>query len=185
MAALSALVEAAPDAVPEDDVRRATSPRRTRDRRGSGHRADAHRPRAPLAPARDPVDVGPRWLGPRSARGRRPREAATAMARGRPGPPPPGAREPRRQRPAARRRRRRVEVRESDGELAVSDDGRASPPELDPFARGRFGTVRSTGSASVVRAVAEAHGGSLELESEPGRRGSTFRLVLPSAGGGR
>lgn len=37
---------------------------------------------------------------------------------------------------------------------------------------------------AVVRAVAEAHGGRVELESEPGR-GSTFRLVLPPAVAGR
>ena len=35
---------------------------------------------------------------------------------------------------------------------------------------------------AVVRAIAQAHGGEVEVESTPGR-GTTFRLVLPGASG--
>jgi two-component system sensor histidine kinase BaeS len=72
--------------------------------------------------------------------------------------------------------------------LAVSDTGEGIPPERQAavFEQGaRFADRPGEGlGLAVVRAVADAHGGSVELESEPGR-GSTFRLVLPPSGGGR
>ncbi|MDQ3611098.1 MAG: ATP-binding protein, partial [Actinomycetota bacterium] len=44
---------------------------------------------------------------------------------------------------------------------------------------------RSDGSGlglSIVQAIAEAHGGRVELDSRPGH-GSTFTLVVPAAAG--
>lgn len=68
--------------------------------------------------------------------------------------------------------------------VEVSDDGPGVPPGLDPFARG-VGTAGSTGYGLwLARAVAEAHGGTLELL--PGEaRGARFRLVLPLASADR
>ena len=70
--------------------------------------------------------------------------------------------------------------------LWVSDDGIGIPSEdqeriFERFARGRNGRRRSQGAGlglSIVRAIAEAHHGRVELTSSPGR-GSTFTLVLP------
>jgi two-component system OmpR family sensor kinase len=70
--------------------------------------------------------------------------------------------------------------------LWVSDDGIGIPSEdqeriFERFARGRNGRRRSQGAGlglSIVRAIAEAHHGRVELASSPGR-GSTFTLVLP------
>jgi signal transduction histidine kinase len=72
--------------------------------------------------------------------------------------------------------------------LWVSDTG----PGVDPaertaiferFARGRRGRNRSDGGAglglAIVRAIAEAHGGRVELRSAPGR-GATFTLAFPA-----
>ncbi|HEX5267865.1 MAG TPA: HAMP domain-containing sensor histidine kinase, partial [Acidimicrobiales bacterium] len=70
--------------------------------------------------------------------------------------------------------------------LWVSDDGIGIAPDdqtrvFERFARGRNGRRRSQGAGlglSIVRAIAEAHHGRVELISSPGR-GSTFTLVLP------
>ena len=70
--------------------------------------------------------------------------------------------------------------------LWVSDTGTGIAYEdqtriFERFARGRNERRRSQGAGlglSIVRAIAEAHGGRVELESTPGR-GATFRLVLP------
>lgn len=83
---------------------------------------------------------------------------------------------------------RRVELEvgvRADGVVVdVSDDGPGVAPGLDPFARG-VGTAGSTGYGLwLARAVAEAHGGSLELVDD-GAAGARFRLALPSASGGR
>ena len=64
--------------------------------------------------------------------------------------------------------------------------GRESPkPDreriFERFARGAGGR-RSEGAGlglAIVRAIAEAHGGSVELESAPGR-GATFILTIPT-----
>ena len=77
-----------------------------------------------------------------------------------------------------------------EARLWVRDTGPGIPPGLEErvferFARGRE-TPRSTSSGlglSIVRAIADAHGGRVELLSEP-ERGSTFTIVLPRNGEG-
>jgi signal transduction histidine kinase len=73
--------------------------------------------------------------------------------------------------------------------IEVSDEGPGIPPELraqifDRFVRGEGDRGGSTGGSglglSIVRAVAESHGGSVELaDSESG--GAHFTVRLPSA----
>ena len=74
-----------------------------------------------------------------------------------------------------------IGVGEEDGLVVVevTDDGPGLDPGLDPFAAGSSG-VGSTGIGLwLARAIALAHGGSLEAAGEgPGAR---FRLVLPPA----
>lgn len=86
----------------------------------------------------------------------------------------------------------RVEVaRDGDlGVLRVVDDGLGIPPDLrvrifDLFEQaGRDGT-RATGGLglglTIVRRLAELHGGSVDLVSEGARKGSTFVVRLPLA----
>lgn len=63
--------------------------------------------------------------------------------------------------------------------IFVSDDGPGVDPGIDPFRRGTT-TVGSSGLGLwLARAVAEAHGGTLELV--PGGPGARFRLALPSS----
>lgn len=75
--------------------------------------------------------------------------------------------------------------------IAVRDRGLGIPVHeqqevFNPFVRGAESTARrikGTGiGLAMVRQIAEAHGGEVCLESEPGR-GSQFRLVLPAGGG--
>jgi two-component system, OmpR family, sensor kinase len=70
--------------------------------------------------------------------------------------------------------------------LSVADTGPGLDPDLAPrvfdrFVRGGKGRARASGSTglglAITRAVAEAHGGRVELSSEPGR--TVFTLVLP------
>ena len=77
--------------------------------------------------------------------------------------------------------------------LAVADDGPGIAPEhrervFERFARIDEARSRDGGGAglglALARAAVEAHGGRIELESEPGQ-GSVFRVVLPAAGGDR
>ena len=79
-----------------------------------------------------------------------------------------------------------IEVRESDGAIvvAVSDDGPGVQPGLDPFARGASAAGSTGYGLWLGRAIAEAHGGSLDHvpDASPGAR---FRLSLPSSDGGR
>lgn len=80
-----------------------------------------------------------------------------------------------------------VEAREGWLVVSVVDRGEGIAPEDQArvFDAGVRLTAARPGSGiglAVVRAVAEAHGGRVELESAPGV-GSTFRLVLPSASG--
>lgn len=90
------------------------------------------------------------------------------------------------------RPRVRVSARTDRGEvrLAVEDRGLGiaaedRPHVFEPFYRGREAVARQIqGSGlglSLVRRIAEAHGGRVTFESEPGR-GSTFTLVLRAAG---
>lgn len=78
----------------------------------------------------------------------------------------------------------RAEIR-----IAVEDHGSGLEPDehrrvFEPFYRGRQAIARQVqGSGlglSLVRSIAEAHGGRVELESEPGR-GSTFTMSLPAS----
>ncbi len=70
-------------------------------------------------------------------------------------------------------------------EVSVADSGPGIPPEeqervFDKYYRSpRTAGIKGSGlGLAIVKAVAESHGGSVELESEEGR-GSTFRLLLP------
>jgi signal transduction histidine kinase len=79
-----------------------------------------------------------------------------------------------------------VSATQADGllRLAVTDRGEGIPGErlelvLEPGVRFADRPGQGIGLA-VARAIAEAHGGALELESAPGR-GSVFTLVLPLA----
>jgi signal transduction histidine kinase len=69
--------------------------------------------------------------------------------------------------------------------VMVRDTGQGIPPEVQPriferFYRGdQARTSRGVGlGLAMVRKVAELHGGTIEVESQPGE-GSTFRLILP------
>jgi two-component system OmpR family sensor kinase len=72
--------------------------------------------------------------------------------------------------------------------LWVADSGPGVPPDereriFDRFHRGGDGRRRSDGAGlglSIVRAIAEAHGGRVELDSREGA-GATFTLILPTA----
>jgi signal transduction histidine kinase len=70
--------------------------------------------------------------------------------------------------------------------LVVEDDGPGIPPELgehvfDRFVRsGRDGGRGSGLGLSIVRAVAESHGGSVRLEPSSGGRGARFVVLLPA-----
>jgi signal transduction histidine kinase len=73
-------------------------------------------------------------------------------------------------------------------ELAVEDDGVGIPAEalprvFDPYVRiAHPDTARAPGlglGLSLVRALAHAHGGLVEVESMPGK-GSRFRVLLPA-----
>lgn len=56
------------------------------------------------------------------------------------------------------------------------------PRIFERFARGEDGTEGSGLGLTIAKAIAEAHGGRVEVESEPGA-GSTFTLVLPLRSG--
>ena len=71
-----------------------------------------------------------------------------------------------------------------DVHIRVADDGPGVAAGIDPFAPG-VSTAGSTGVGLwLARAIAEAHGGRLELSSGPGQ-GAVFTLVLPRASGAR
>jgi signal transduction histidine kinase len=81
-----------------------------------------------------------------------------------------------------------VHAERHDGriELHVTDEGDGFDPEFLPRAFERFSRdddARVAGGAglglSIVEAIAEAHDGSVELDSRPGL-GSTFTIVLPA-----
>jgi signal transduction histidine kinase len=70
----------------------------------------------------------------------------------------------------------------------VGDDGPGIPPDerqrlFERFARGRSGRRRTEGAGlglSIVKAIAEGHGGRVDLET--GEQGSTFAIVIPTSG---
>ncbi|MGB7981474.1 MAG: HAMP domain-containing sensor histidine kinase [Candidatus Nanopelagicales bacterium] len=73
--------------------------------------------------------------------------------------------------------------------IEVCDDGPGIPDELQPelferFVRGQASRTRAAGSTglglAIVAAVTAAHGGQIDLTSEPGR--TCFRLRLPAGG---
>ena len=68
--------------------------------------------------------------------------------------------------------------------IRVRDNGPGVDPAIDPFVRG----VSTTGSSGyglwLARAIAEAHGGRLELMSAPGQ-GAELTLFLPLASAAR
>jgi signal transduction histidine kinase len=77
----------------------------------------------------------------------------------------------------------------TDLQVSVSDRGlgvdAADRPHLfDPFFRGRRALdaqVRGNGlGLSLVKRIAESHGGQVDVESAPGS-GATFRIVVPAA----
>jgi signal transduction histidine kinase len=73
-------------------------------------------------------------------------------------------------------------VRDSGAGVPVEDRDRI----FERFYRGRSGHRRSDGAGlglSIVQAIAEAHGGRVELDSPPGE-GATFTVVLPLEGRG-
>jgi signal transduction histidine kinase len=83
-----------------------------------------------------------------------------------------------------------VSLQRADGflELAVTDRGQGIPPqEIDklfkPFQKTSVkstGGEKSTGlGLAIVKRIVEGHGGSITVESEPGR-GSTFTVRLPA-----
>jgi signal transduction histidine kinase len=85
----------------------------------------------------------------------------------------------------------RVTVRDigAVAELRVEDEGFGIQPELlpkvfEPFTQGRQGLDRSTGGLglglTLVRRLAELHGGTIEAQSGGADRGSTFILRFPS-----
>jgi signal transduction histidine kinase len=70
--------------------------------------------------------------------------------------------------------------------FAVRDGGRGLTPDLAGRVFDRFVSGRQPGSRAglglglyIVRAIAEAHGGHVAVESEPGR-GATFLVRLPA-----
>jgi two-component system OmpR family sensor kinase len=76
----------------------------------------------------------------------------------------------------------------TDAVITVTDDGPGIPEKLQPelferFARGDTSRARATGSTglglAIVSAVVEAHGGSVGVESEPGR--TVFTVTLPAS----
>jgi two-component system, OmpR family, sensor kinase len=84
-----------------------------------------------------------------------------------------------------------VEQRDGRVVLAVEDDGPGIPPELrdkvfERFYRGAGERSGSTGlGLSIVRAVAEAHRGTVELTDPRDGRGARFVVTLPACRPGR
>ena len=66
-------------------------------------------------------------------------------------------------------------------ELAVADDGTGIDPAVQPRLFRPYFTTKKHGTGLglfVLRRIAEAHGGAVAVESEPGH-GATFRVTLP------
>jgi len=65
--------------------------------------------------------------------------------------------------------------------VTVADDGPGVDVGIDPFARNVSGSGSTGYGLWLARAIAEAHGGTLNLVSQPGAP-ARFRLALPLAG---
>jgi signal transduction histidine kinase len=83
----------------------------------------------------------------------------------------------------------RVTAVNNHATVEVVDHGSGIPPEDQQLIFEKFGRVRGTSSKPgtglglyIARAIAEAHGGTLDVKSEPGE-GSTFALNLPLRNG--
>jgi signal transduction histidine kinase len=70
-------------------------------------------------------------------------------------------------------------------QLAVRDEGPGIPPEHQMLIFEKFGRAAAGGAKPgtglglfIARSIAQAHGGSLDVQSSPGR-GATFTLTLP------
>lgn len=84
-----------------------------------------------------------------------------------------------------------VNVRRTDDgglELLVADEGHGIEPEFLPFVFERFRQEETSSSRrygglgvglSIARAIAEAHGGTISVESEGREKGSRFRVTFP------
>ena len=75
-----------------------------------------------------------------------------------------------------------IEVHDDDGSVTVTvtDDGPGFVPGIDPFAPGVSGAGSTGYGLWLARAIAEAHGGTLEVADES-ERGARLRLSLPSS----
>ena len=81
-----------------------------------------------------------------------------------------------------------LSIRDGRAVITVTDDGPGIPDDLQPilferFARGDSSRSRHTGSTglglAIVRAVIQAQGGTVDVDSEPGR--TQFIVTLPAA----
>ena len=71
--------------------------------------------------------------------------------------------------------------------LTVTDSGAGIPPELMPRVFDPYVTTKTKGlglGLTIARRIVEAHGGSVTVESQPGR-GTCFRVTLPLRGARR
>jgi two-component system OmpR family sensor kinase len=84
----------------------------------------------------------------------------------------------------------RVTTDENDAVIEVRDEGPGMPTDeadraFERFWRGDASRTRASGGTglglAIVAAIADAHGGSATVDTEPGR-GATFRVRLPKAG---
>src|SRR5262245_18349438 len=69
--------------------------------------------------------------------------------------------------------------------LSVIDTGKGMAPEVAAKAFKPFFSTRPGGTGlglATAKKIVEAHGGTIDLQSEPGR-GTKFTLCLPGAGG--
>jgi two-component system sensor histidine kinase MtrB len=88
--------------------------------------------------------------------------------------------------PAGTRISLRVEKRQTQAVLTVSDEGPGIAPEdlavlFQPFGRGRSAHTLAEGTGIglyVVKQIVEAHDGRIEVQSKPGQ-GATFQIELP------
>ena len=71
----------------------------------------------------------------------------------------------------------------STATITVRDDGPGVAPGIDPFAPGVSGAGSTGYGLWLAQAVAEAHGGRLELGASAPGQGAVFTLVLPLASG--